>query len=251
MRKVFSILIATSCLLLNETVLYAQGHHMPYAGYVAMNKEFYGISVCFPETMVKQMPCKEGSDMFFFGLQDESKTWPNYLTSLSVRLESHCILFLQDSMSIDPGPNYHTKSIDTSDKNKESPFTAIMLNNCDLPYTYWYSYKDPKKEQIETAKRKYITYISDKEVLGRANADEISVVKIPYIRKVMIIDNTDYNVWAHAYFDSCYGITFSRAERGRNISFLAFVAELDDVGINDYVDMMSRYISFDKDFVLE
>ena len=213
-----------------------------YKEYVAQHKDLINLSISFPESKVTSVLKSDGSPLrFCFGLQDESGSLPVYCAAYHVVLNSRCILFLGSSCEKD-----------LAAKN-ESCFNAVLLNNCDLPCTDWYSYADRKEDKINSTKSRCIMYIANRETLDRIGADNIRIVKFPNYKKVMpsaypplLLKNDDLGLYVQtqAYFDACVGIEVIK--ESQSFVLLAFVAETEDFKIEDCVELLSQYVKYDS-----
>lgn len=238
-----------------------------YYDYKAKCMSYYGLSLTMPESVVATFDKGTGDRIFFFGKElPELPTLPIFQGGPVIDLDKNCHVVLKDlSNAKKPNPESFP-DIDAQTKDTYmTPFSGMMLNNCDLPWANWYltgtggvlvngnKGSKPSEEilqKVEECRSKYISALSGTSLTDHTNTDRIFVVKIPNIDKIQCTDAKLNNMLKSDNME-CYGVEFYSADRYAFVGMLLFINTKSGKTINDYVDQMSHYISFDKDFVLK
>jgi hypothetical protein len=260
---VFYACVLSLCLSSNIDAM--AGTH--YRDYKSTCKAWYGLSITLPTSYITEV--EGGSDLntFTFGQElEELPTLPIFCGGLMVTLDENCHVVMRD-LSHETKPN--PKSFPTIDSNMitnyTSPFSGMMLNNCGLPWANWFLngtggvIVDGKKnskpseatlKQVNECRNKYIRTVSNTKLTERTNTDCIYIVRIPNVDKIEC-ENSSFNKLFEASNTECYGVEFYRAYRYNFTGMLFFVNAKDGKTIDDYIELVSHYISFDKDFTFE
>jgi hypothetical protein len=204
-----------------------------------------GINIKYPEDYVTEL---EEEMSFYFGLIDQSRVGMKYCSSLSVRIDEDCIVYLTNAPTsklhydeTEPLRPYHPSCDD------------FLYQNIDVPYTHWYNY--PNIRQVESkrkkALKKYLTYYDDPEMKKRLQADIVNSIQIPDFDRIFVEEPSLHN-YLHAFFDSCYMLEFFNETRRFSVIMLLFIHQRKGgKTIDDYVEQISHYVRFDPDFKLE
>ncbi len=213
-----------------------------YSDYQQKYKEWYGVSISFPvdyASIITEQPF-----VFEFGLPDESKTWDTFMCGIALGNKNTRYYVYMTPLLRKP---IHDSTMPT--RKYEPFFSGILYNNCDIPSSKWYQYNNPTKveKMRNECSRQYIKYLGNVKIKERTNADTICVVRIPNLAKVLC-GNALTNQNLHAYYDECYGIEFYNKEGNRSVAMLTFISCFNGKTIDDYVEEISKYIKFDKEF---
>lgn len=239
-----------------------------YNDYQQRYKEWYGITITIPPTLVTYEGKASMEHCFLFGKMLESfPTLPVFYGGPVVRLAEGCKVVMADIFSNNVRPKRNGSTLDSH----VPPSDGFMLNNCGVPWANWYltntdgvilnnvTQEEKDKEtlkrqntikQANTLRKQYERTLSDAEQNKRTNCDRIYIVRIPNLDNIKCEDETLLSQLKDKSTE-CYGVEFYRADRYCDVTMLFFVNTKEGKSIDDYVDMMSRYISFDKDFALE
>ena len=126
-----------------------------------------------------------------------------------------------------------------------------MLENIGLPWFHIdhepsvLNNKELMEKINDATKRNVITHIDDK-LTEKTNSDRVYVVRIPDIDKVWCEDPSLQQQLKTGATD-CYGLEFYRADRPR-MAMLLFINSKGGKSIDDYMEQISGYINFDKNF---
>ena len=239
---VYSTTKVLKCYIVAIAIWFANAHstncnaQISYNDYVEKCKDLYGVTLSFPKEKIEPVTQNDsGYDTFFFGEQDESKTWPVYHVAFYVKLSSHCFVCLED---------VSVYGREDEKKNSTPLFDGILLNNSGLPYTHWYQYQDilSKQDKINEVREQNIKYVSDMKMLHRTKADEICIVNIPNINKVFCTNDTGINSLRLAYNDACYGIEYKK--NGKSMTMLVFISGKKQK-IGKYMEKISEFVLFE------
>lgn len=227
-----------------------------FESYKRAYKEWYGVSLSIPSSLTDY--CDRGISCridFDFGKQDESKTQTLFDGLASVWLADGCEVFMPDIIIM--GKPRVDETFPKERKVVNSPntvFLGCLRNNCGIPHTDWFQYSDWDRRKIDKAckkiTKKYVCEYTDGAIVGRTGADKLYIVEFPNFKSVTC-HSEDLDSRIKRDFNRCYGVEFRCGGREDVLKMLFFVNTKAGKTIDDYVDMMSRYISFDKDFVLE
>lgn len=255
--KIERILLMLLLIALTPMALIA-GDRDKYPGYSGVQKvykDWYGVNVSIPESMIRCCYKELASDYFFyveFGKPDESKSRPTFVVSTLVKLSEFCDVLMEDVVGLGrPVPDMPV-SID------DRPwFRQILYNNCGIPYTSWYQYS-MKADKLDAKRKKALknnsySSLAVFDISRRTNASNCYIIKIPNFNKIdftYISDAPLAKQLKHRY-DTCYSVEFSSPLYRHGVHMLFFVNSKYSRCIDDYVEQMSHYISFDKDFILK
>ncbi len=249
MRNEKFVLVAL--LLLFAQIAFADEYddYPGYQGYKNAYKEWLGVNISIPEPKVRLR--NEGFDnslYFEFGKQDESKTTPGFEGYTIVELSEFCDVITDDIIGW--GKPKQGGPLDFDDRIW---FDHILYNNCGIPYTDWYQYS-MDREKLEAKRKKAIrkytySFPEISNVIKRTNARNCYILKIPHYNKIAAEDK-DYAKRLKRY-DTCYLVEFHRLNQVHGVYMLFFINSKYGRSIDSYIEQMSHYISFDKDFTFE
>ncbi len=236
---------------------YNYDEYKDFESYKRAYKEWYGVSLSIPGSLTDY--CDRGVNCgmdFEFGKPDESNTQTLFDGLASVRLADGCEVFMSDIIIM--GKPKVDEAFPKERKAANSPNTAFLnclRNNCGIPHTEWFQYSDWDRNRIDKAckkiTRKYVREYTDGAIVERTGADKLYIVEFPNFKSVTCHPE-DLDSRIKREFNRCYGVEFRCVGREDcPLRMLFFVNTKESKTIDDYVDMMSRYISFDKDFALE
>lgn len=187
-----------------------------------------------------------------FGKPDESKTQPLFTGCVRVKLSDFCDVLMDDIIRI--GRPLSDMPVQMND---QPWFRHILYNNCGIPYTEWYQYsmdadKLYAKRKAAINKNLYSS-MAIFDISRRTSAQTCYIIKIPKFNKIDFMDINDVQLAKRLKHscDTCYTVEFRSPNNGRGVYMLFFVNSKYGRCIDDYVEQMSHYISFDKDFTLE
>lgn len=246
-----------------------------YGDYLQRYKEWYGVTVTIPNSLVTYNEKASMYHYFYFGSRlKDFPSLPLFPGGPVVRLTDGCKIVMYDLFNNNTRPQKGGTTID----NYVTPLDGYMLNNCGVPWENWYltntggvilddrtklsrfplkwnrrkeeSTREKALEKANKLRSEYVRTISGTAWTKRINCDRIYIVRIPHLDKVHCGDSK-LNQTLKSNATECYGVDFFRADRYCGVTMLFFVNTKAGKTIDDYIDMMSRYISFDKDFVLK
>jgi hypothetical protein len=220
-----------------------------YQGYKNAYKEWFGVDISIPESMVRCYDNEHKDQLWTeFGNPDESNTKPAFAGYAIVELSEFCDVITDDIISW--GKPKQGGPLDFDDRIW---FDHILYNNCGIPYTDWYQYS-MDREKLEAKRKKAIrkysySFPEISNVIKRTNARNCYILKIPHYNKITAEDK-DYAKRLKRY-DTCYLVEFHRLNQVRGVYMLFFVNSKYGRSIDSYIEQISHYISFDKDFTFE
>ena len=228
--------------------------------YVRKNKEYWGVSIAFPQSMIereKQYTKLPPNSYFVFADAEESGgNVPIFEIGPIITLDDNCIVFMSSVWYASIKPDHEVPIDENTIPRHEASFTRELLNNCGLP---WFhidhepSVLNNKElmEKINATKQKYIRMHANDRLTQITNSDRVFLTKIPYLDKIIMESDEDEMLPQLHLMTSatdCYGLEFYRADRYHAVEMLLFVNSKGGKTIDDYVDQISGYINFDKNF---
>jgi len=228
--------------------------------YVRKNKEYWGVSIAFPQSMIereKQYTKLPSNSYFVFADAEESGgNIPIFEVGPIITLDDNCIVFMSSVWYASIKPDHEVPIDENTIPRHEASFTRELLNNCGLP---WFhidhepSVLNNKElmEKINATKQKYIRMHANDRLTQITNSDRVFLTKIPYLDKIIMESDEDEMLPQLHLMTSatdCYGLEFYRADRYHAVEMLLFVNSKGGKTIDDYVEQISGYIKFDKNF---
>lgn len=262
--KLFFVFLCTSflCTVNNMNVMAVNS----YDDYKSLCKSYYGLSLTCPANFVTVPEEKSQLNVLFFGQElPELRTRPIFHAGPVVALDNGCHVVMRDLSDVQkPTPESYPDIDANTISNYITPFSGMMLNNCGLPWANWYltgtggvliegmngtKPSEATLKDVEDCRKQYIRTVAGTELNNRTNTDRVYIVRIPHVDNIQCCD-ANFNKTLIGNNFECYGVEFYRADRYDFIGMLFFVNTKNGKTIDDYVEQMSHYISFDKDFTL-
>lgn len=229
-----------------------------YDSFVKMYKQYWGITMSFPRDMFagyeKEDEFDSSREFTFISPEEEemAKGPVGYLPGGPVvTIDNNCKLIIEELDTAEIA-NARKRGVTLYfSEHHEAYFRSFMLENIGLPWFHIdhepsvLNNKELMEKINDATKRNVITHIDDK-LTKKTNSDRVYVVRIPDIDKVWCEDpSLQQQLKTNA--TDCYGLEFYRADRPR-MAMLLFINSKGSKTIDDYVEQISGYINFDKDF---
>ena len=229
-----------------------------YDSFVRKYKQYWGIAMSVPRSMFARYEKEDEFDssryfIFISPEEDEKAKGPvGYLPGGPVvTIDSYCKLIIEEQIEELMGKTAGKGGSQYLSGHHEAYFRSFMLANIGLPWFHIdhepsvLNNKELMEKINDATKRNVITHIDDK-LTKKTNSDRVYVVRIPDIDKVWCEDpSLQQQLKTNA--TDCYGLEFYRADRPR-MAMLLFINSKGSKTIDDYVEQISGYINFDKDF---
>ena len=232
--------------------------HDDYDSFVKMYKQYWGITMSFPRSMFagyeKEDEFDSSREFTFISPEEEemAKGPVGYLPGGPVvTIDNNCKLIIEELDTAEIAKVRKRGVTLYFSEHHEAYFRDFMLENIGLPWFHIdhepsvLNNKELMEKINDATKRNVITHIDDK-LTKKTNSDRVYVVRIPDIDKVWCEDlSLQQQLKTNA--TDCYGLEFYRADRPR-MAMLLFINSKGSKTIDDYVEQISGYIKFDKDF---
>ena len=225
--------------------------------YVRKNKEYWGVSLSFPHHMKieseENVPLSKMRVFQFASMRQSGGNIPIFEAGPIITLDDNCVLLMSSvRFASKPKPDHEVPIDEYTISRHGASFTSELLNNCGLP---WFhidhepSVLNNKElmEKINATKQKYIRMHANDRLTQITNSDKVFITQIPNMKKVKCeVGSVTRQVKKNA--TDCYGLEFYRADRYHAVEMLLFVNSKGGKTIDDYVEQISGYINFDKNF---
>ena len=224
--------------------------------YVRKNKEYWGVSISFPHHVKieseENVPLSKMRVFQFASMRQSGGNIPIFEAGPIITLDDNCIVFMSSVWYASIKPDHEVPIDENTIPRHEASFTRELLNNCGLP---WFhidhepSVLNNKElmEKINATKQKYIRMHANDRLTQITNSDRVFITQIPNMKKVKCeVGSVTRQVKKNA--TDCYGLEFYRADRYHAVEMLLFVNSKGGKTIDDYVEQISGYIKFDKNF---
>jgi len=232
--------------------------HDDYDSFVKMYKQYWGITMSFPRSMFagyeKEDEFDSSREFTFISPEEEemAKGPVGYLPGGPVvTIDNNCKLIIEELDTAEIAKVRKRGVTLYFSEHHEAYFRDFMLENIGLPWFHIdhepsvLNNKELMEKINDATKRNVITHIDDK-LTNKTNSDRVYVVRIPDIDKVWCEDPSLQQQLKTGATD-CYGLEFYHADRPR-MAMLLFVNSKGGKTIDDYVEQISGYINFDKNF---
>ncbi|MBR3478406.1 MAG: hypothetical protein IKH43_04845 [Bacteroidaceae bacterium] len=229
-----------------------------YDSFVKMYKQYWGIAMSVPRSMFagyeKEDEFDSSREFTFISPEEEemAKGPVGYLPGGPVvTIDNYCKLIIEEMDTAEIAKARKKGVTLYFSEHHEAYFRSFMLENIGLPWFHIdhepsvLNNKELMEKINDATKRNVITHIDDK-LTKKTNSDRVYVVRIPDIDKVWCEDpSLQQQLKTNA--TDCYGLEFYRADRPR-MAMLLFINSKGGKTIDDYVEQISGYIKFDKNF---
>ena len=229
-----------------------------YDSFVKMYKQYWGITMSFPRNMFagyeKEDEFDSSREFTFISPEEEeiAKGPVGYLPGGPVvTIDNNCKLIIEELDTAEIAKARKRGVTLYFSEHHEAYFRSFMLENIGLPWFHIdhepsvLNNKELMEKINDATKRNVITHIDDK-LTKKTNSDRVYVVRIPDIDKVWCEDPSLQQQLKTGATD-CYGLEFYRADRPR-MAMLLFINSKGGKSIDDYMEQISGYINFDKNF---
>ena len=225
--------------------------------YVRKNKEYWGVSISFPHHVKieseENVPLSKMRVFQFASMRQSGGNIPIFEAGPIITLDDNCVLLMSSvRFASKPKPDHEVPIDENTISRHGASFTSELLNNCGLP---WFhidhepSVLNDKElmEKINATKQKYIRMHANDRLTQITNSDKVFITQIPNMKKVKCeVGSVTRQVKKNA--TDCYGLEFYRADRYHAVEMLLFINSKGGKSIDDYVEQISGYINFDKNF---
>ena len=274
----FFIIVCTSILILSchSEHKATDNKEMEYIDDLRVLQSKYGLSITFPNNIVKYNENK-GADCILTFASENNRDYlsPVYYVGSTVSIDDYCTLMLP---GIENNEIYRSDKfpmfIDTDWMELTSPFISMMLYSRGLGWSKYFINREPldsyysnlivfpnskrstidfdlaeEKKLNSDAVMRQVRMTREEDLLHRSNVDNIQIVRFiaPFGFEYK---NKEWNKIFHDKGVMCYGIDFYRKDSKCFMGMLIFIRR-GGKSIDEYVDIISRYIRFDPNFKLQ